>query len=192
MAKTDGRLARGQERRELLLDSSVAVVAAGGAGALTHRAVAAQAGVSLASVTYHFPQIGDLRSGMFDHAGTRVGSAFRALVETSDPGDVAKLAADYAVLLVRDQRDDTVAVFEMIVAATHDPTLRPLVRFFNDRLADLLVGTVGDRFSALVVASAIQGLILGYCTQEQETDFPALHEAVSDLVARYSTTAKDN
>ncbi|MEU9898634.1 TetR family transcriptional regulator [Streptomyces phaeochromogenes] len=41
----------------LLLDAAVRVVGEQGVGALTHRAVAAGAVVSLASVTCHYPSI---------------------------------------------------------------------------------------------------------------------------------------
>jgi DNA-binding transcriptional regulator YbjK len=183
----DGRLARGELRKLLLLDAAVKVVADGGSGALTHRAVASDAGVSLASVTYHFPSIGDLREAMFDHAGSRVGLAFRDLIETAGTRaeDVPELTAAFSVSLVTERRVDTTAVFEMIVAAGHDASLRPLVRFFNDRLAELLGPYVGERFTALTVAAAIQGLILGYLAQTDVEDAQALHDGITDLVRRY-------
>ena len=84
--------------------------------------------MSLASVTYHFPGIDDLRAAAFDFAGSRIGLAFRALVESSAtrPAAFPDLAADHAATLVGVRRDDTIAVFEMILAASHDdaPTTR--------------------------------------------------------------------
>ena len=65
----DGRLARGAARRELLLDAAARVVSERGSAALTHRAVAAEAGVSLASVTYHFASVADLHRATFEHVG---------------------------------------------------------------------------------------------------------------------------
>lgn len=186
MAETkDGRLARGEERRLRLLDSAVSVVGISGSAALTHRAVAAGAGVSVASVTYHFPSIGDLRTATFRHAGSRVGLAFRDIVDSVADEEVPEIAAEYAVALAGARRSETVAVFDMIVAATHDDSLRPLVRFFNERLAALLLAYTGDRFRALVAASAIQGLVLGYVSQDEVDDPRALHDAVAGLVRRY-------
>jgi AcrR family transcriptional regulator len=88
------------------------VIASQGASQLTHRAVAAEAGVSLASVTYHFPGIDDLRRAAFDHAGSRIGLAFRALIKAhgTQPDDIPELTADYVATLVDDRRQDTVAV----------------------------------------------------------------------------------
>lgn len=188
MTKPDGRLARGEERKQRLLDSAVAVVAEGGSGSLTHRAVASDAGVSVASVTYHFPSIEDLRMAMFDHAGSVVGLAFRAIVSNAARESIPDLAADYAVTLVRDHRTETVAVFEMIVAAAHDPSLRLLARFFNDRLAELLSDYIGSRSDAAVASTAIQGVLLSYCAHGMD-EHEALRAAIADLVHRFRTTS---
>jgi DNA-binding transcriptional regulator YbjK len=186
MSKPDGRLARGEERKQRLLDSAVAVVAERGSGALTHRAVASHAGVSVASVTYHFPSIGDLRTAMFDHAGSVVGLAFREIVTHAERDSVPGLAADYAVTLMRDHRTETVAVFEMLLAAAHDPSLRPLARFFNDRLAELLADYIGSPADAVVAAASIQGVLLSYCAQGID-DHEGLRIAIADLVRRFRT-----
>jgi DNA-binding transcriptional regulator YbjK len=185
--ESDGRLKRGRARRELLLDAAVAVIASGGARQLTHRAVASQAGVSLASVTYHFPSIADLRSAAFGHAGSRVGFAFRGLFEANrdDLSRVPQLAAAHVASLVGPGRQDTVAVFEMILAANHDDALKPVIRELEGHLADLLTPYVGDRSIALTVGSSIQGLILSHLARGDSTDTGSLHDAVAELVGRY-------
>jgi DNA-binding transcriptional regulator YbjK len=182
----DGRRRRGDVRRALLLDAGVRVVAGAGAGNLTHRATAAEAGVSLASVTYHFPSIEGLRRATFDHAGSLVGLAFRdrVLAEDAHAEDVGTILADYATALVADRREATVAVFEMITAATHDPELRPVVEILNARLAALLAPYVGSHPRALTAAAALQGLILtALATGIESPD--ALHAAVLDLITRF-------
>jgi AcrR family transcriptional regulator len=57
---TDGRRRRGDASRRVLLDAASRVIVEDGVGALTHRAVAEAAGVSLARVSYHFPKVEDL------------------------------------------------------------------------------------------------------------------------------------
>jgi len=184
---SDGRLVRGEQRRTLVLDAAVKVVAESGSGALTHRAAAAGAGVSVASVTYHFPSIGDLRQAMFEHAGSRVGLAFRAIIEAggSLTDDVPEICGTFAASLVTERRVDTSAVLEMILAAGHDPCLRPLVTFFNDRLGDLLTPYAGGRLRALTVAAAIQGLVLVHLSQADVETALEVHDSVVDLVRRY-------
>lgn len=59
-AATDGRIARGEASREAILAAAARVIVDDGVDALTHRAVAQAAGVSLARVSYHYPKIDDL------------------------------------------------------------------------------------------------------------------------------------
>jgi DNA-binding transcriptional regulator YbjK len=186
MDRQDGRLSRGQARRTLLLDAAVRVVARDGAGDLTHRAAAAEAGVSLASVTYHFASIQALRRATFDHAGSIVGLAFRArvLAAGADIEDAGGILADYATTLLAERREATVAVFEMIIAATHDRELRPVVELLNDRLAALLEPYAGSRRQALTVAAAVQGLILTALSTDRHTH-DDLHAAAIDLITRF-------
>lgn len=184
---TDGRLARGEQRKNLILDAAIAVVADSGSGALTHRAAATQAQVSLASVTYHFPSIDELRLAMFDHAGSRIGMTFRSAVENlgENTEDIPELCANYVLELITSQRTDTVAVFEMIVAAFHDEALRPLARFFNERLTDLLELYVKERKNALAVASAIQGIILSALAENNMETDSAIADSIIELIRRY-------
>jgi DNA-binding transcriptional regulator YbjK len=190
MANADGRLARGELRKTLLLDAAVTVVAEHGYAALTHRAAAAEAGVSVASVTYHFPSIGDLREAMFQHAGSRIGLAFRDVIQAASAraDDVPTITGSFVAHLVAERPLETTAVLEMVIAAGHDPSLRPLVRFFNDRLAELLDPYIGSQSDALTVAAAIQGIILSRIAQSEPDVAPGLRDAVVDLVQRYRST----
>jgi TetR/AcrR family transcriptional regulator, regulator of biofilm formation and stress response len=189
-SETDGRLARGAARRSLLLDGAVRVVARSGSGSLTHRAVATEAKVSVASVTYHFPSIGELRRDTLEHAGSGIGLELADLVRaaTTRVDDIPEICANYAVRLVVERRVETAAVFELIVAAGHDEDLRPVVAFFNGMLADLLTPYEGDEGRAHTVSAAIQGLLLVQLASAFPVDPAALREAVADLIRRYRAT----
>ena len=184
----DGRLARGTARRHLLLDAAVRVVAGSGSGSLTHRAVATEARVSIASVTYHFASIGDLRAATLEHAGSRIGMQLVGLMSVASARVEAtpEICAAFAVRLVEEQRVDTAAVFELIIAAGHDATLRPVVAAFNGYLADVLTPYQGDRDRALRVSAGIQGLLLVHLASSSSTT--ELGAAVADLIRRYRTT----
>lgn len=181
----DGRFARGEARKLLLLDAAVRVIAREGAGNLTHRAVATQARVSLASATYHFPAIEELRCAVFDHAGSRIGLAFRAILERGDvrPENIPGIVAEFGASLTTARREDAVAVFEMIVATVHSPELRTVIESLNARLADLLEPYVGSRSQALEVTAAIQGLILTALALNTPED--DLRASIADLVSRF-------
>ena len=57
---TDGRRLRGDASRRDILAAATQVIVADGVDHLTHRAVAAAAGVPIARISYHFPRIDDL------------------------------------------------------------------------------------------------------------------------------------
>ncbi|MEU9957844.1 TetR family transcriptional regulator [Streptomyces sp. NPDC050982] len=184
---TDGRLARGEARRELLLDAAVGIVGEQGMGALTHRAVAAAAAVSLASVTYHYPSADDLRRATFEHAGSRIGLEFLGLVTRAAeaPDALPDICGDFTAHLVTERRIDTIAVFEMILAAGHDPELGPVKRLLELRLARLLAPYVGSDEAAFTVTAALQGLVLTALVPDRAREPGRLRDAVSDLIRRY-------
>ena len=185
--ETDGRLARGTARRRLLLEAAVRIVADRGSGSLTHRAVAEEAGVSIASVTYHFPSIGDLRRETLEHAGSSIGLELAGLVLAASTRveETPEICRAFAIRLVVERRIDTAAVFELIVAAAHDDELRPMVSLFNDRLTDLLAPYEGNERSGRIVGAAIQGLLIVYLAGPATADPNVLGEAVADLIRRY-------
>jgi TetR/AcrR family transcriptional regulator, regulator of biofilm formation and stress response len=184
---SDGRLARGAARRGLLLAAAVRVVARCGSGSLTHRAVAAEAQVSIASVTYHFPSIGELRRDTLEHAGSSIGLELADLVRaaTTRVDDVPEICAEYAVRLVVERRVETAAVFELIIAAAHDEDLRPVVAVYNGMLANLLGPYAGGETRASTVGAAIQGLLLVQLSSPFPVNPTGLGGAVADLIRRY-------
>jgi TetR/AcrR family transcriptional regulator, regulator of biofilm formation and stress response len=185
--KADGRLSRGTTRKTLLLDAAVHVVAEFGAHALTHRAVAKGAQVSLASVTYHFPSSEALRSATYEYAGSRIGQELvRLVLETASNLEVLPdICADFAARLVTDHRIDTMTVFEMIVAAGHDPQLSPVTRLLNERVARLLVPYLGSKEAAQTVSAAMQGMVLTALAIDRPKSQEWLRSSVSDLIRRY-------
>jgi DNA-binding transcriptional regulator YbjK len=190
---SDGRLARGAARRNLLLDAAVRVVARGGSGSLTHRATAAEAEVSIASVTYHFASIGDLRRETLEYAGSSIGLELADLVlaVSTRVDEVPDICGQYAVHLVLERRVETAAVFELIVAAAHDEDLRPVVAVFNGMLANLLAPYLGNEARARTVGAAIQGLIVVQLASAFRVDPDGLREAVADLIRRYRSDQSD-
>ncbi|HEY6881411.1 MAG TPA: TetR family transcriptional regulator [Polyangiales bacterium] len=188
-ASADLRRVRGEQRRLQILEAACKVVASAGAGALTHRAVAEQAGVSLASTTYHFSSIHALRRATFAFAGGQIAEEVSRLASAaSSATELAEVAGDFAHRLCRDRRVETVAVLELIVAAGYDARLRALARYFHRHLASVLVPFVGSEAVALEVAAAMHGLVLVALTaagarRNESAEFA--RQAAKGLVARY-------
>lgn len=159
--RTDGRRARSEASRAAILAGAVTIVARDGVAALTHRSVAAEAGVSPALVTYHFSTVAQLLQSALTFAAGRVGDALQALLPPpEDAGEVPAMAAELAGLLVTDLRSETLAVFGLMLAATREPDLRPALRGFSDRLVDLLQPLAGTRERALDASNALLGDVL--------------------------------
>lgn len=160
--------ARGAARRAALLDAAVSVVAVDGSSGLTHRAVAAAAQVSLASVTYHFDSIEELRRATFERALEVLDDELAQLVQTRG-GTMERMPgmfADYVVALLTQHREAAVTVNEMIVAASHDDRLRPTFHAYQEHLAGLLSPCVGGPEAGFMVAAALQGLVLSGLTHQ--------------------------
>ncbi len=169
----------------------MSVVAAGGSSALTHRAVAATAQVSLASVSYHFASIEDLRRSTFESSLTALDNELARAVELRG-GTVERMPrvfADYVVALLTRHREAVLTVNEMIVAASHDGELRPIFHAYQEHLSDLLAPCVGGQEAGLMVAAALQGLILSAVTYQDGTtsdgeDVARWRAAVIGLISR--------
>ncbi|MGH2910509.1 MAG: TetR/AcrR family transcriptional regulator [Solirubrobacteraceae bacterium] len=101
---------RGQARRTALLEATLELLAEQGADALTHRRVAAHAGLPLASTTYWFESKEQLLTEALRYAAER---------------DEARLRAATDALLARCDETSTVPSAAEIVAVVLDPCLEP-------------------------------------------------------------------
>jgi DNA-binding transcriptional regulator YbjK len=118
-------LPRAELRRREILSAVLRVVAAGGVDAVTHRRVAAEAGVSLGSTTYHFDTRDDL-----------ILEAFRFLI-ANQVERIAEWGSEFAAIdrdgLVEallewsrrelSDRDRLLAEYELILHASRDERL---------------------------------------------------------------------
>jgi DNA-binding transcriptional regulator YbjK len=156
----DGRRARGQARSQVITEATLAVVSEQGLAGLTHRAVAARAGVSLASTTYHFPTVNDLVRAALNEASRRVLADQRDLhVGINQQGqDPAEACADLILHQIGPQRSVTLVQLEMLLLAVRTPELRPVVQAWRHGLIDLLEPLFGDRVVAQAVAVTMRGL----------------------------------
>lgn len=111
-------------RREELLDAAVAVLAAGGARALTHRAVDSAAHAPAGTASNHFRTRGALLTGVLEHVLAVETAHYRAAADTGD--DAVALARDTAAMLtyvVGPARERTVARLVLALEAAWDPAL---------------------------------------------------------------------
>ncbi len=166
-----------ERRRREILDAAAAIVVEQGTAALTHRAVAARAGVALGSTTRYFASIDDLREATLRMLGDEIDATLdvieRELASGEDPAErCAALMYDF----LRDSRQ-VHASMAMVTAAASDASLRSLALRWTDRLTDVLAQHMG-RERAVAVEVYLDGATMHAALH----DSPLSQEAVARVV----------
>ncbi|PWJ53853.1 transcriptional regulator, TetR family [Quadrisphaera granulorum] len=184
--------ARGLARRTLLLEAAVRVVSAKGVGGVTHRAVAAEAGVPASSTTYFFESLDDLIGEAVAHAMEgelgRLEDLRRRLHEEHQSG---ASAIDQFVELVRvAEEQHTVAQFEMYLFASRHPALQKHVTRILEATRSLAremweLGGVQDPSASTAAVAMIDGMALHGIAGAGQQDFAALARGLRALLVGY-------
>jgi DNA-binding transcriptional regulator YbjK len=183
-------------RRRQILEAAVRVIGTGGLAAVTHRAVAEEAGVPLGSTTYYFKDRDDLVRQTMAHAveveAQRMADAVDAVhEEPSVERSVALLTAIFLDKSVADPLYD-LALFEMFLEATRNPSVRSQTREWSEliaRIVDrLLPPTTPDVPRPVVlqvVAALIDGLMLE-AASNRELSVPDLSAHLRTVIERFA------
>jgi TetR/AcrR family transcriptional regulator, regulator of biofilm formation and stress response len=162
---------RGAARREAILRAAIAVIGEQGPDALTHRAVAEEAGVPLSATTYYFDSKEDLFREAVAFAAREEVERLENLVLALAPRYLtpAEWAREVAALVCADLEADParhVAFYELVLEAARTPGLRPEVASWEEahlRLAEVGLRAAGSNdpeTDARLVVVAITGLVL--------------------------------
>ena len=190
---------KGERRREEILRATLRVIGAHGADAVTHRAVAAEAGVPLSATTYYFASKDELLEQTLLLAAREETERIERLVLELAPQELtaADWAAGVAAMIaadIRDEPDRHVALFELGLEATRTELLRGELQRWQEahiRLAELgcrAVGSDEPELDARIVVAALTGLMLEQLASGSE-DFedevlpPSLERLFSRLAA---------
>lgn len=146
------RQARGEARRNQVLEATLRLLARGGPRAVTHRAVAREAGTSLRSTTYYFGSREELLvEALRLYAATALArfDAFKATLPRLEelpvppPPEVLEAAATVlADTVLSDLGDGTglIAEYELVLETTRHPALEADYRAWQQSLEDILAG----------------------------------------------------
>ena len=151
------------ELAESIADAAARVVAQSGVTALTHRAVAAAAKVTLGTVSYKYRTRADLGRAAFDSIYRRVTSSTPTL-----PDQPAAMSAAEAVSHAErslPSRTDRLGFGELCVAAGRDPALGafvPQLRYLRGQGSGRILDAVlGGKGRAAPIDGAILSAVLG-------------------------------
>ncbi|MEQ8800836.1 MAG: TetR family transcriptional regulator, partial [Haliea sp.] len=145
---------RGEQARQLILEATLRVIARGGHRSITHRAVAAEAGINLSLVNYYFRGLDDLLLQAFEHVTERGRPAIEstwqevwASLAPSQRGDLrrrdrreslCRRLTDIAVRYVSHQSREYPEGLVLEMTALYDTNINPRLRELAHRYrADL-------------------------------------------------------
>lgn len=178
-----------------MLRSALALIAEDGPGAVTHRRVAARAGLPAATTSYYFAAVQDLiDEALTLHVEERV-------AELSDLADTvvrSGLAADsmievMAVALADRAPDAAIAQFQLYIEAGRRPNLQePIARALAafERLTTELLRSFGAREPeerAVAIVALVDGFLVHRVARPRGHDIEtaSLTHAIRDLVIPY-------
>jgi DNA-binding transcriptional regulator YbjK len=122
---TDGRRARGAVSKQAIIEAAGRVVINSGLAAVTHRAVAAEAGVPLARTTYHFPTVDALLRAVQRDLTARFDERLLAIITAAQRkrASVVDVCCEFLEELLGSRRGELLATVELGVAAARRPEL---------------------------------------------------------------------
>lgn len=164
------RRARGQRRRQEILEASFGLVARHGAGSVTHRAVADEAGVPLAATTYYFASKDELLRETLEYAARRELEGYEhdpswlAAQRATTPAELAETLAVGALAYL--DHPDTLAHYEVFLAAGRESSLAETADAWTAANVEMLepvlarLGSPLPAIDARIVTAMIDGLVL--------------------------------
>lgn len=134
------RYAKGARRRAVLIEAAADLLLDEGLASLSHRAVAARAGLPLATTTYYFTSAEELRDealrSIAETWAARAGAAVAALPTRIDAAQAARAIAGIIGADASPQR--MLLMYERYLEAGRHERLRSVVVAWNARLRDLV------------------------------------------------------
>jgi TetR/AcrR family transcriptional regulator, regulator of biofilm formation and stress response len=177
------------DRRRRIIDAALRIVELEGIGALSHRAVAAEADVPLGSTTYHFAGLDDLLLAALQqissepHAavtgwdaelssGLPLADALTGLLDSYSSGGRGRIRLEY----------------ELYLAALRRPLLQPVAAAWLDAMVDAVERRTGDRATAQALVALIDGLLLQVLVTDRPFDRVAVRAALARITGEQQAT----
>ncbi|NKX92348.1 TetR family transcriptional regulator [Sanguibacter hominis ATCC BAA-789] len=162
------RRARGEARHEALVAAAAAIIREEGPAALTHRSLAARAGLPLASTTYYFSSLEEILEVGGSVLAESWATNIREVLDDADAVAAATTGLRRAELITRallPEGDDAVVRhhYEHLVSAGRTPALARSYASgrhrFDAAIADMLRTLGVDQPPALVLAAVDGGAV---------------------------------
>jgi len=177
-------------RRRAIVHAAVVEIAEVGIGQVTHRRIAARAGVPLGSTTYYFPTLDDLVSAALREATETARAQLEAWAdELLASDDIAGTFVDLARGYLAD-REQALLEYELCLAATRTPQLRPVAQLWMDGLRGICARFTGGPERGFALAALVDGVLLEALVTGDELDAGGLRAGVEALVSRRTAAGR--
>lgn len=176
------------QRRERIIAATLDLIADEGLAGVSHRKIAARAGVPLGSMTYHFDGIDDLLRESFRHFSDSIVALFDAYLAGPADRDQARAAVTDLIHALSDAEGsgrDLVLTQELYTLAARRPAYRELTEEWMARSRSHLEKHF-DPATARQLDALIEGLALHRALSPEPHDRALTLEAVT----RITTTAQ--
>lgn len=187
---SDGRVARGRRTRDAIVDATIALVREAGSSAVTHRAVAARAGTSLAATTYHFATLDDLLVTAFEQLTDRAVDEVARLADEVLAGRMRLVDAASTFVAQTEPGQGFVAdgMLELAYGAIRDERLRKPTQRLVDHMSGPFADLIGTE-SARILVRALNGVLLYHRAAGPAVGDAELRADVAALFDQFGLTA---
>lgn len=171
-----------EARRREIVQAASELVVEDGVAKLTHRAIAARAGVPLGSTTQHFASIDEIRDAALQLLADEIDEALAHMEKFIDQ---VKTHPDPLIDALCVFLDDTRALnadIALMTTATTDPRLRELALRWADRFIGMLARSLGPE-RATAIAVYYDGVTIHAGLHAQPLDREAIKRTVQALIA---------
>ncbi|WP_073391887.1 TetR/AcrR family transcriptional regulator [Jatrophihabitans endophyticus] len=146
------------DRPQRIVDAALQVVGRVGVGRTTHRAISAQSGIPLGSLTYHYDSLDDLLKTAFSQVADRIAARFQRTMAryAEDPREGVVAIIDE---FVDEQHEDLVLSLELYVLAARDQRYREIMERWQHAAAAVFAAHF-DAVTARMVDALLEGLII--------------------------------
>lgn len=170
-------------RRERILDAALDLIAEEGIARVSHRRIAARAGVPLGSMTYHFDGMEELLREAFTRFTDHIVAAFDAhLSAPADRKQAEEAVADLVHALSEGSRRDLVLAQELYTLAARRPAYRELTQEWMRRSRVHL-----ERHFDPDTARQLDALIKGLTLHRALATEPHPRALTAEAIARITT-----
>lgn len=180
---TEKRRRRDPEaRRREIVRAGAELIVEIGVDALTHRKVAARAGVPLGATTQYFSTLDDLRDAAL---GELVREIEERVEQTRAAVEAAGVTPDVIARLLHESLADARAIETeraVVTAAVHDPRVRDLARRWSDEVIGFLTPVHGEG-RARAAAAFIDGVVWHAQINDEPLDEPLIRDALAGILA---------